>query len=455
MFEKNRVLVLSLSILTIFALLLAGCTQAATVPTNDVDMDDSAEEPEPAEETAPAEETEMEDEPAEEEPVTVTFWHGYNAEVETPLLENEIIPAFEAEHPNIKVESVNQPYDEFRRQLIISLNAGTAPDLARIDILWAAEFGDTGALVSMEEFIDNWDTYKDKFLPGPLATNYFNSHYYGLPLDTNTRVLVYNKAMFAEAGIEAPPATMDEFVTACEKISALGEGKYCFADGGTYLWAMGPWLWSMGGAFTDPEITVASGYFNSEQSVAAYEWMRMMVEKGYWHPGILGSGVDSWGGFGQGEIAMLLEGPWFPPSFGDQFPDVEFGLALMPADEAGPVSVVGGEDIVMFQQSENKEAAFLFMDYLLSEEVQLKLSEAGQIPVLASAAESDTIQNHDFFGIFLDQLKYAAARPPHPNLARMEEVYTNYSGYILAGEMDTQEALDAAVLELDPIMESR
>ena len=452
MLEKNRFLVFTLALMVVFSLVLTGCGPATNAPD---DVTVPTEDSEPTDTPAEPDDDETGEETADEEPVVVTFWHGYNSEVETPLLESEIIPAFEAEHPNIKVESVVQPYDEFRRQLIISLNAGTAPDLARIDILWAAEFGDTGALVPMEEFVPEWDAYKDKFLPGPLATNYFNGHYYGLPLDTNTRILVYNKAMFAEAGIDAPPATMDEFTTACEKIQALGEGKYCFADGGTYLWATGPWLWSMGGAFTDPEITVSTGYFNSDESVAAYEWMHSMVDEGYWHPGILGGGVDSWGGFGQGEIAMILEGPWFPPAFDGQFPDVEYGMALMPAGEAGPISVVGGEDIVMFQQSENKDEAFMFMDYLLSEEVQLKLSEAGQIPVLTSAAESDYIQNHEFFGVFLEQLKYSAARPPHPNLTRMEEVYTNYSGYVLSGEMSAQEALDAAVLEIDPIMESR
>ena len=72
--------------------------------------------------------------------------------------------------------------------------------------------------------------------------------------------------MFAAAGIENPPATIDEFLADCEKIKALGEGKYCFADGGTYAWAVNPWIWSMGGDVTDPEVTKATGYFNGENS---------------------------------------------------------------------------------------------------------------------------------------------------------------------------------------------
>ena len=46
--------------------------------------------------------------------------------------------------------------------------------------------------------------------PGPLATNLCDGHYYGLPLDTNTRVMMYNADTLAAAGLDAPPATFDD-----------------------------------------------------------------------------------------------------------------------------------------------------------------------------------------------------------------------------------------------------
>lgn len=385
-------------------------------------------------------------------PVTISFWHAYNADVETPFLEKTLIPAFEAAHPDIKVQSVAVPYDQFRRKLLTAIAGGTAPDLIRADIIWVPEFADMGALASLDEVMPDFDTYKDAVFPGPLSTNFYKGHYYGLPLDTNTRVLVYNKAMFAAAGIAAPPATMDEFLADCEKIKALGQDTYCFADGGTYAWAVNPWIWSFGGDVTDASITKATGALNGPDTVAAYQFLKDAVDKGYIHPGIMGGGVDTWGSFGQNQIAMLLEGPWFPPIFDKQHPDVKYGLAQMPAGKGGSISVVGGEDIVMFQQSQNKAAAAELIRFMLSEETQIQWAGQGQMPVLKSSLESDTIKNHPFFGPFLEQLKTARARTPHPAWSKMEEIYNNDGAAILNGEMTPQQGLDDAAAKIDPLL---
>ncbi|MCL5429667.1 MAG: extracellular solute-binding protein [Chloroflexi bacterium] len=428
-----------MGILVSGAMILGACAPAVA-PTSEAETQEQGEE---------AQQPEVQ---AEAESVTIQFWHTYSIETETPFLQDVLIPEFEASHPNIKVEQVQVPYDEFRRKLLTAISGGTAPDLIRADIIWVPEFADMGALVALDEFMPDFSTYQDAVFPGALATNFLNDHYYGLPLDTNTRVLVYNNDMFTAAGVQGPPTTMEEFLTACEQIKALGEGKYCFADGGTYAWAVNPWIWSFGGDVTDPDITMASGFLDGPNTQAAYEFLKNLVDQGYMHPGILGGGVDAWGGFGNDEIAMILEGPWFPPIFAGMFPDKDYGLALMPAGEGGPVSVVGGEDIVMFQQSQNKEASAEFIRFMLSEDVQLRWSEVGQLTVLASAIESDTIQNHPFFGIFLEQLKTAKARTPHPAWTKIEETYNLAGGSYLAGSASFEEALGGAAITIDGLL---
>ena len=427
--HKNQLFIMS--ILIILTLILGACSPGAG-------EDIASDQPEDVEEGMDA----------STEPVTISFWHAYNADVEAKFLEETLIPAFESENPDIKVQSVLVPYDQFRRKLLIALSGGTAPDLARVDILWVPELADQGALANMEEL---WSDF-DQFLPGPLSTNLYNGSYYGLPLDTNTRVLVYNVDMFKDAGIAEPPATMADLQTACEKIKELGEDKYCFADGGTYAWAVNPWIWSFGGSVTDPDITTTDGYFNGSETVAAYQFLKDSVDEGYLHPGILGGGVDSWGGFGQDQIAMILEGPWFPAMFEGQFPDKEYGMALLPAGDGGSVSVVGGEDIVLFQQSQKKDAAVKFLEFILSEDVQIQLAATGQMPVLKSAVDSDFVKEHDFFGIFLEQLETAKARTPHPNWSRIEEIMTNTGTAILNGTVGVQDGLNEAVQSIDPLL---
>ena len=171
------------------------------------------------------------------------FWHSYSTTSgEYKLLTKEIIPEFEKAHPEIKVTEVQVPYDEMRKRLIVSTAAAQYPDVMRMDIIWVPQFADIGVLLAIDkEFPQDFAKIKETFLPGPLSTNYWKGNYYGVPLDTNTRVLLWNKKMFEEVGLKEPPNTMEEFI---EYIKILtkdvdGDGEndqWGFADTG-----FGPW----------------------------------------------------------------------------------------------------------------------------------------------------------------------------------------------------------------------
>jgi multiple sugar transport system substrate-binding protein len=75
----------------------------------------------------------------------------------------------------------------------------------RLDIIWSPEFAEQGFIANLSETMPDYQTYADAVFPGPLSTNAYNGAYYGLPLDTNTRVFIYNPALYEEAGIAAPP----------------------------------------------------------------------------------------------------------------------------------------------------------------------------------------------------------------------------------------------------------
>jgi multiple sugar transport system substrate-binding protein len=426
------------SALTLMVLVLTAC--APTVTQTPTEAVIATEAPTKAPTKAPTETS-----PA---PVTITFWHIYS-EAEMNMLEQTLIPQFETQYPNVTVQDVQVPYNDFRRKLLTAIAGGTAPDLIRSDIIWVPEFADMGALAKLDEVMSDFSQYSSAVFEGPLSTNYYNGHYYGLPLDTNNRVLISNTAMFTAAGVEAPPTTIDEFLAACKKIHALGEGKYCFGDGGTYAWAVNPWIWSFGGDVTDPNYTVATGYVNGSKTKAAYEFLKMLLDQGYMDPCILGGGCDIWGGFGNDNIAMILEGPWFPTIFGT---DKEYSLTLMPAGLGGPVSVIGGEDIVLFQQSQHKAEAANFIRFMLSEDSQVAMASIGQMPVLKSLAETGSPIDLDFYGIFLEQAKTAKARTPVPNFTKIEVVYQDAGAAYLRGEQTFEAAFDPAATEIDGLL---
>lgn len=389
--------------------------------------------------------------------VTIKFWHTYNeTSPENEMLANRLIPLFEQEHPDIKVESVPYPYDQFRQTMLTALAGEEGPDLARLDIIWSPEFAKLGVLAPLSDVLPDFQTYADKVFAGPLSTNLYQGKYYGLPLDTNTRVFMYNATIYEAAGFANPPATIDELKAQCEAVKALGEDSFVFSDGGTYGWAVLPWIWSFGGDIASADMTTSDGFLNGEKTVAAYEFLAEMVSGGCFSDGMMGSGFDSGAGYFTNKVSAILDGPWMFPIAAAQYPDFQIQTALMPAGEGGSISVVGGENIVMFAntlQDEARTAAALeFLKFTQSDEYQLKMSETGQLTVLPALLETEYYQTHPYYGIFLEQLKTARARLPHPNWNSIEGVLTDAGQLILRGEMSAQEALDAAVEEIDALL---
>ncbi len=434
---------LLLSVLVIVATLLSACASAPT----------AAPEVKPADPVVVKETVIVEPTPEPEGPVTLTFWHAYNeTSAENKMLTETLIPMFEEQHPNIKIQALSVPYEDFHRKLITAIAGGVAPDLIRSDIIWVPELADMGALVALDEAMPDFADYQSKVFPGPLSTNLWKGHYYGLPLDTNTKVWLYNKEMYDLAGIEAPAKNISELEAQCQALKAANKDAYLFATDGTFAWTVLPWIWSMGGDVMDPEMTTATGYLNGPKTVAAYELWLKLYDEGCMAPVVLGNGVDVWTGFAQDMYANLDNGPWTYPIVQSQFPDKQIYASAFPAGEAGSIDVVGGEDVVLFQQSQHQAEAIEFMRFLLSPEYQLKMAEVGQIPVLADAANSDYMKNHPYYPAFMEQLKTSKARPAHPAWSKMDQIITDAGQLILRKEMTPQQALDQAAAKIDELL---
>ena len=315
-----------------------------------------------------------------QEPVTITFWHTYG-DAETPVIDEVIIPMFEAANPDIKVEAVRQSGD-FNQMLVTALGTGVVPDVARVDITKTSAYAKLGGIVAMDE-IEGFDALKDAVLEAPLSTNLWNGHYYGLPLNTNCKAAVVNLNVLKELGFDEPPATMEEFVAACKE---KAPGQYKLNVSGLGDWDLYPYFWLFGGKLTDEGFTTASGYLDSAESVAAINTMLELHADGVFTIRDVDGTPDAWDGINS-EYAMFFEGPWAP--FNEEAGIVP---ALIPTWNGKSASVVGGENIVIFSGSQKQDAAFRFVTFMLSEEVQLELLKVGVIPTLKSCVDSEAVQ---------------------------------------------------------------
>jgi multiple sugar transport system substrate-binding protein len=364
---------------------------------------------------------------------------------------DKVIAAFEAANPGIRVEPTRYAYNDYKTALLTAISSGAVPDVVRLDIAWVSEFADQGALVQLDGIMPGFeDIIKDTF-PGPLSTNVWKGHYYGLPLDTNTQVLLWNKAAFEAAGIANPPATMEEFAVDACRLTNAAEKKYGYAQGGTYFWAPAPVFYSMGGKIVDQNITTATGYINGPESVAAFTMLKDLYDKGCLSPNLLGGGIATDAGHAEGIYAMIIDGPWMVDIYKNNYPNFQVNFAPIPTGPNGTTSsVVGGEDVVVLEGTANKDAALKWAAFLLSPEAQKMMAAVGQMPTLISLIGDPAMP--PYFAVFQEQLKTAQARVPHPKWGDMDNAVNNAYQRILKGEQTPQAALDQAAAEIDALL---
>ena len=388
------------------------------------------------------------------EPITLTFWGSYGNggnSAQQEILDNTLIPAFEASHAGVTVEYVDVPYDDLLQKLTTSAAAEELPDLVRADLGWVPRFADLGVLVPLSDAMPDFQQLADATYPGVLATNHFEGKYYGLPLDTNTRVLISNPDVLAKAGLDAPPATFDEFVALGNALK--GSDVSLFADGGLGAWNLMPWIWSGGGDITDAELTTSSGVLDSDANVATLQMLVDLYTAGQISSGIIGNegAVSTSEGLPNGNYATILDGPWMSGIWGDQFPDFEPVYSPVPAGPGGSVSVVGGEDIVLTASSKHQEAALEFIRFTQSEEFPLALVPTGQLTVIQALGDKQ-VELVPGLKVFTEQLGTAKNRLAITQGSEVDGILNEELTPAFEGTIGVREALTKAAARIDELL---
>ncbi|THF74003.1 extracellular solute-binding protein [Cohnella fermenti] len=393
---------------------------------------------------------------AEEKPATIEFWHAYGEGEEKVLLE-EVLPKFKELHPNITVNATRMPTENLDQQVLTAVAGGAAPDLMRMDNTWVSRMAKEGALQTVDSF-PGFDEIKERSFDGPLSTNLYNGKYYGVPLDTNTKIAIYNKELLAEAGATEPPQTIDELVTLARNLKAKGK-YYGITIGGPDAWNMPPFFWTLGGSITDDNYTTASGYLNGEASVKALETIISWNDEGLLAPPILGGQPGTWEGL-RGEegspasYMMINDGPWFFSILGDAVKDTMIPAKMPNGPDGSSHSVIGGQDLVIFNGAKQPEAAWTFSQFLLSDEIQVLMAvKTGAIPVIKTAANAEELKSVYYLDEFVAEMDTAYARTPSANWNQISDVFGKAFESALRKEATAQEALDKAAKEIDALLQ--
>jgi multiple sugar transport system substrate-binding protein len=396
------------------------------------------------------------DEPVVEpaKPVTVEFWHAFGEGEEKVLLE-EVIPKFNEQYSHITIKATRMPTENLDQQVITAAAGGAVPDVMRMDNTWVPRMAKEGVLAAVDGFPDFNKVVTDSFA-GPMATNYYDGKYYGVPLDTNTKIAIYSKELLAEAGATAAPQTIDELVDLARKMK--DNGKFGITIGGPDFWNMPPWFWTLGGTITDDQFTTATGHLNSEASVKALETIVAWNNEGLLAPPILGGQPGTWEGL-RGEegkpasYMMINDGPWFFSILGDAVKDTMIPAKMPNGPDGKSHSIIGGQDMVFFNGAKQPEAAWTFTQFMLSEEIQVLMAiKTGAIPTNMNAAKADALKDVYYLDEYVAEMETAMARTPSANTNQIGDVFGKAFEKALRKDATPKEALDQAAKEIDALL---
>jgi multiple sugar transport system substrate-binding protein len=380
--------------------------------------------------------------------VTLQYWSTYNtADKEASTIAKVIIPAFERANPGIKVVSSIYPYSDLLNKFIATSAAGNPPDVMRSDIAWVAQLAQQGIVQNVSR-LKAFAAIKKDALPGPLLTTEVNGKFYAIPDDTNTQALYWNKADFAAAGIAGPPTTITQMLADAQALTIPSKQQYGLGVDGTDIWNMAPYIWSMGGSFTNANYSTASGHMDSAATQTAVSTLVSALKAGYIGSDFQGgaSAVSGEAGFPKGEYAMYIDGPWAVPTYSGLSPVPSYGIALFPSGSAGSLSTVGGEDTVVAKQGHHVADAEKFAEFLASPFAQLAMAKQGDMSAFKSDSAKE-VKATPYYSVFAKQLLTAKIRANSPGYSQLDSDWSTVIGQILAGNVTVSAGLTTATQE--------
>ncbi|WP_438432402.1 extracellular solute-binding protein [Gorillibacterium sp. sgz500922] len=381
---------------------------------------------------------------------TVEYWHTYSDE-ETRILERELIPLFERNHPGIRIKSVRQTNNtELKNTLFARSASNRGPDVVRMDIAWIPEFVQLNLLVPLETN-SGFSELRNELRPDVMSLGEKGGHVYSLPLNVNTKIAIYNRKLLTEAGYSTPPASMREVLKAAEKTGGR------IGIGGLDAWRFLPYLYAMGGSFLNAANTRATGSLNSPESVRAVEELVAYYRKGVLDAVLLQGGGNLWEEVRGGDVFMTDEGPWFYSVLdeAEQAKAMEDTVrASMPsASPDRPASIVGGESLVVLKSSRVQADAWTFMEWLAGRDAQLTMAKTGLIPTHLDAVQRLSYGEASYSASYLQALQHSFIRPPVRNWSKLDTAFRLGLKRIFEGSVPVRQGLDELAAELDALLE--
>lgn len=301
---------------------------------------------------------------------------------------NNFVENFMKENPDIIIEMVSIPADSYSQKLNTMVATNTAPDVM---LVWECDlpnFANGDKIVALDDYISDTKSFSaEDFIPAVNNVRKISGgKNYGLPWCYAGEILYYNKNMFDKSGVSYPTNkwTWDDFTNAAKKLTIVENGitTQWGADDMTFggLW------YSTIGAAGDSVIDQSGNLVMGEGLRKTLQWQYDLVNKFKVVPPPSASSAGS-DLFLSGRAAMTRTGSWMCSTY-RQIENFSWDIAILPKGTRQYSSLHTGF-FTISKDSKNKEAAWRFIEYCMSEEGQKSISTAYNNPSAITSFAKD------------------------------------------------------------------
>ena len=371
------------------------------------------------------------------DPVTITYAHFSGAGAQEETLK-KMIEVFETKNPDIKVDLQITGFDDYFTKLATTVGGSNAPDVFEMNMENYLAYMLRGACADLTGLVEAVSS------AGKL---------YAVPMSFSTCILIYNKALFDQAGIAYPTNdwTWADAQAAAEAITALGDDIWGYYQPITYN-EFYKSVKSNGGSLLNEDYTEFT--VNSPENVAVLDAMlkRVRGENHVQPTAEEMAGRGDWDMFTEGKLGMIITGIWAFPTFTEKCA-FDWDIVVEPGYATKSTFFFANVNCVS-PSSEKKEAAAKFADAMGSDPdiVQLRLDASWELPTIADQSKLtqylEITPPANRAAVF-DSMDYAAAPPALKESGAASEIINNVLSTLEMNDISAQEALDDIQSQLE------
>jgi multiple sugar transport system substrate-binding protein len=303
-----------------------------------------------------------------------------------------MIAAYENEKPDVNVELVEAAdRDDLIARLSTSFAGGTPPDLFLLNYRYLGQFVSKDVLEPLESRVDDSNVFQQEdFYEEAMDAFRFDDELTCVPQNISSLVVYYNKDLFKKAGLAAPEAEWKwaDMVAAAKKLQSANP-KIDGLGVEPVIIRLAPFIWSADGELVDDDENPTQFTWDTpeaQNALADFFELNLVDEVIPTEEEVESEDLET--RFINGRLGMLLESRRVTPTLRAGIKDFDWDVAPLPVHQQ-PGSILHADAYCMTKASENKDAAWSFMEYALGPEGAEIVAKSGRtVPSLKSVAES-------------------------------------------------------------------